>query len=328
MEVVFAAWLVEEGQWINPGDPLFELDTAKANVTVDAFASGQIRDLRVQPGDDVQHGQVVATLHDGEDLSGAGAQPLDTGLPTPRVDSSLTEPMAPPAPAPSPKRAPSPTPALSPRSKFLRHLSEQSASTDFLRNDTQLPTVPPRSDNIPTHQRAAAASASASWLQTPHTSVVATDARAWTPESLVRRVMEILTVNPQYSVRWDGVRIASRDEDHLGILWSTERGPVMTNVSFADVAEHTERALADASARASARRLRPLDHQSRPVVLRWIRSSRVESTTPVLPAGESLMITALLRPQSTTLTVTADQRALDLAALVTLLDALLDERTR
>lgn len=70
MEVAFVRWLKAEGDLVRAGEPLFELDTAKSILEVEAYASGRLSNLRVQPGDVVEPRQVVAMLvEDG----GAGA---------------------------------------------------------------------------------------------------------------------------------------------------------------------------------------------------------------------------------------------------------------
>ncbi|TIV73395.1 MAG: biotin/lipoyl-binding protein, partial [Mesorhizobium sp.] len=59
-------WLKEDGATVNQGEPLFEIDNAKAAVEVEAPASGIVSYVR-SAGEDVQVGEVVAhILQSGE----------------------------------------------------------------------------------------------------------------------------------------------------------------------------------------------------------------------------------------------------------------------
>src|SRR5690606_29201852 len=76
-------WLKHDGDWVEEGDPLFELDTAKATLEVNAFASGYLHDLRAEPGDFVEPLQVVALLSpDRPATRGAGEPPTAEDPPT------------------------------------------------------------------------------------------------------------------------------------------------------------------------------------------------------------------------------------------------------
>jgi len=60
-EAEIAAWLVEDGATILRGDQVLELTLDKANITVEAPASGTLRQ-RAREGDLVAPGDVVATI--------------------------------------------------------------------------------------------------------------------------------------------------------------------------------------------------------------------------------------------------------------------------
>jgi pyruvate/2-oxoglutarate dehydrogenase complex dihydrolipoamide acyltransferase (E2) component len=61
-EVTFARWLRAEGDLVAEGDAIFEVETEKSTVEVQAFASGRLTDLQVHDGDVVEPLQVVAVL--------------------------------------------------------------------------------------------------------------------------------------------------------------------------------------------------------------------------------------------------------------------------
>lgn len=69
MEVTLVRWLRSEGDYVQEGEPLFELDTEKSTVEIEAFAEGRLADLQVSEGDTVEPKQVVAVLvPEGEEM--------------------------------------------------------------------------------------------------------------------------------------------------------------------------------------------------------------------------------------------------------------------
>jgi pyruvate dehydrogenase E2 component (dihydrolipoamide acetyltransferase) len=68
-------WLVEEGDQVKKGQPIFEAESDKATVEVEAPESGRITKLIAMPGEVVQVGGVVAILLIPEDKD----EVLDTG---------------------------------------------------------------------------------------------------------------------------------------------------------------------------------------------------------------------------------------------------------
>jgi pyruvate/2-oxoglutarate dehydrogenase complex dihydrolipoamide acyltransferase (E2) component len=61
-EVVLARWLKDEGEVVRKGEPLFEVDTDKYVVEIEAFESGTLAEILVPAGSDVLPLQVVARL--------------------------------------------------------------------------------------------------------------------------------------------------------------------------------------------------------------------------------------------------------------------------
>jgi pyruvate dehydrogenase E2 component (dihydrolipoamide acetyltransferase) len=70
--------LVSEGDEVNEGQPLLELETEKATVEVPASASGRVKEVRVKEGDTINVGQVIFTLEEG-----AGAAKAEEKKPKP-----------------------------------------------------------------------------------------------------------------------------------------------------------------------------------------------------------------------------------------------------
>ncbi len=59
---VIARWKVAEGDFVNQGDILFEMETGKAMMEVEAPGTGVIRDLAQISGNEVPVGTTVAWI--------------------------------------------------------------------------------------------------------------------------------------------------------------------------------------------------------------------------------------------------------------------------
>ncbi len=114
-EGTLARWLKNEGDGIEPGDVIAEIETDKATMEVEAVDEGTLGKILVADGTEgVAVNSVIAVLvEEGEDLQSveaATAELGDTTVPEPR---SSPQPSAakPPPPAEAPRQAPSPPPA-------------------------------------------------------------------------------------------------------------------------------------------------------------------------------------------------------------------------
>jgi pyruvate dehydrogenase E2 component (dihydrolipoamide acetyltransferase) len=80
-------WLKSEGERVEKGEPLFEVDTDKATQEVEAEASGVLLKIAVESGE-VPVGQTIAVIGDeGEDVSVEDNQP-----PAPAAEEATAEP--------------------------------------------------------------------------------------------------------------------------------------------------------------------------------------------------------------------------------------------
>jgi pyruvate dehydrogenase E2 component (dihydrolipoamide acetyltransferase) len=57
-----SSWLIEEGEYVEKGDYLFELETEKSNVEIEAMASGVLRKVLIQEGEEVLVNTVIAII--------------------------------------------------------------------------------------------------------------------------------------------------------------------------------------------------------------------------------------------------------------------------
>jgi pyruvate/2-oxoglutarate dehydrogenase complex dihydrolipoamide acyltransferase (E2) component len=64
--VTVIKWLVEVGQSIKRGQPLMEIETDKAAMEVESFATGELCEIHVQPEEEVEVGAVIATIEVAE----------------------------------------------------------------------------------------------------------------------------------------------------------------------------------------------------------------------------------------------------------------------
>ncbi|HKK26202.1 MAG TPA: pyruvate dehydrogenase complex dihydrolipoamide acetyltransferase [Gracilimonas sp.] len=93
-EGVIASWNVEEGDKVEAGDIIAEVETDKATMEVEAFDEGTVLKILVEAGDAVPLGGLMAVLgEEGEDISDIleSAGSSDTGRPEETSDDSGSE---------------------------------------------------------------------------------------------------------------------------------------------------------------------------------------------------------------------------------------------
>lgn len=102
-------WLVNEGQQVNRGDPLAEIETDKATVEMEAFASGLLRKIVVPEGETVPVGALLGYI-------GAANEALPDAPTRPAKPSTASTARPVSAPAPAGRQTPSaPPPASAPQ---------------------------------------------------------------------------------------------------------------------------------------------------------------------------------------------------------------------
>ena len=105
-EGTITKWLVKEGEPVTAGKPLFEMETDKLTITMDAEASGTLLKIIHPEGDVVPITQPIAVIGTpGEDISGL------LGGEAPAAPAPAAEAPAAPAVAPAPAAAPAELPA-------------------------------------------------------------------------------------------------------------------------------------------------------------------------------------------------------------------------
>ena len=92
VEARVAKWLKKEGDRVDTGDPLVELETEKIDLEVSADRPGVLRSIKHGEGDDVKVGEVLAVLDAGDGASVKAAAPV-------AAPAAPAAPVAPAAPA-------------------------------------------------------------------------------------------------------------------------------------------------------------------------------------------------------------------------------------
>ncbi len=86
-------WLKNEGDEVQQGEPIMEVETDKATVEIEAPASGILANVTAQAGDEIPVGQVIALI------LAPGEEAPATAAPTPAAAPPPTPPPAEPEPA-------------------------------------------------------------------------------------------------------------------------------------------------------------------------------------------------------------------------------------
>ena len=109
-------WLKSVGEAVGRDEPLFEVSTDKVDSEVPSPAAGTLAEIRVQEGETVDVGTVLAVVSDdGASAGSAAAAPAATApAPTPAPAAAPAAPPEPAAPAPAPAAAPPAAPAPAP----------------------------------------------------------------------------------------------------------------------------------------------------------------------------------------------------------------------
>jgi len=124
-------WLLEEGAEVKTGDPVAEIETDKAVVEFESYASGILHRILVPEGSTVPVGQAIAIIGaPDEKVNGASAAPPAAAAPAPTESPEPSKPATPlPGPAdeiqqpPKPAAAPAPGPVRA--SPVARRLADE-----------------------------------------------------------------------------------------------------------------------------------------------------------------------------------------------------------
>ena len=344
MELVFVRWLRAEGDVVQPGDALFEVDTDKSTVEVEAYASGTVSDLRVGPGDTVAPRQVIGLLlnereaapersaADGEARGhrGRASEPDRSGRRTARVRAT-------------------------PRARRLAEEHGISVAAVAATGAGGIVTaqdvtslldgrsVAPAPASSSRARRAVAERTVRSWQRIPHfhlrLAADVTDAlERMRPTTMVcAAAVRALVAHPECNVAWVDDEARPREGINLGVLVDSTAGLQLGTLRDADRLEMAEldQALRELVARAQTGHLTPDDLASRSLTVSNLGMYPVDGFDAVISAPDTLVLSvgrAVTRPRwfgdgfrarrVIELTLAVDHRALDGAAAARLLGSI------
>lgn len=108
---VLLNWLKKEGDSVNPGDALAEVESDKANMEMEAYESGVIRKILIQAGESVKVGTPLAILAEDEEEDISELLGKVAGAPSSMAPASAVKADA-PAPAAEEPAAAEPAPVV------------------------------------------------------------------------------------------------------------------------------------------------------------------------------------------------------------------------
>src|SRR5688572_15401127 len=88
VEARVAKWLKKQGDTVNAGEPLVELETEKIDLEVSADRAGVLANIKHQEGADVKVGEVLAVLEESTNGSQRAAAPVPEVPKVPEVSAS------------------------------------------------------------------------------------------------------------------------------------------------------------------------------------------------------------------------------------------------
>jgi len=110
-------WLKKEGETVNEGEPLFEMETDKLTITIDSTATGTLLKIVRGEGEVVPITETIAIVGEaGTDVSAFIATPVTSSTPAEPV--SVTAPAVAPVAAPAVTRAPGERVFSTPRARM------------------------------------------------------------------------------------------------------------------------------------------------------------------------------------------------------------------
>jgi pyruvate dehydrogenase E2 component (dihydrolipoamide acetyltransferase) len=318
-EVTLVRWLKEEGEAVAEGEPLFEVDTDKYVVEVEAFETGTLIEIVVPAGTEVVPLQVVARLSP-EGGTVPGRARVDGGEGAERV-SPRTPRAATPEPAVRVLASPKARRLAAELGIDLARLAGRGSGPDGLvtaedveRTTPVLPAVPPsRLEPIPLsrRRRAIAEHMLESKRGVPHFYLLADvdmsevqglrssclTQLGWSrPPSITEFVVaasaRALAAFPAVNVSYTEPGLIRRRQANVGIAVAVEEGllvPVVHGADRLDLAELSERTR-ELAVRAREGRLREADVGDRSIVVSNLGMEGVDAFIAIIDVPDPMIL--------------------------------------
>jgi pyruvate dehydrogenase E2 component (dihydrolipoamide acetyltransferase) len=271
-------WYKREGDRVEPGDVLAEVETDKAAMELEADKSGVVREIRVKEGEAAAVGAVLAILAEGEPAQPSAKPPGDAdgeadGEAPAAASGRPVPPPAPPKPAAKPVRPPPPpTPAAAPQ-PLPPPASKWTPRSGHFTPPAGSPPAGPPPAGLSKLRLAVAKQMTASKREVPHfyvTSEIDMSEAARLRASLAGVVPERITFthlliralaltlprHPRMNASWSDAAIVYHEDVNIGIAVAVEDGliaPVLRGCQRLSLRE-IARATADLVEKAQAGR--------------------------------------------------------------------------
>jgi len=311
-------WIKQEGEQVAAGDLLMEIETDKSAVEIEAPARGFLRGIRVQPGEEVEVGTVMAwILAQDEDIPVAAPTRPAEPPPAPAAPpaSSIDSEDVPPAqgeleaPGAADRAAASPLARrLAADLKFeLKPGGGSGPEGAYVAAD--LAVGPSGPSGMSSARRRTALHTTQVWTTTPHfylgRDVRARRLQGWLEalrqrsgepvtytDLLLRTVAVALARSPQMSDYWIDGDIRHREGTHVGLAIASPQGLVLGTVRGADRLRLKELVAARRGLveRAHAGRLSGADLEGASITISNLGMFGVDRFQAVLAEGQSSLL--------------------------------------
>lgn len=265
---ILSAWLKKDGDQVNEGDAMFELETEKATVEVPAPGSGVLQTL-VEEGADVEIDQVVAKLEEGESAGKAKSQGKKKTKREPKPEKkSEAKPKEEPKEKPAEKPAEPPPPPAPPAAAEAR----ETPSAEGGSRQTRVPMSLIRkrtAERLIEARRTAAHLTTFNEIDLQKVVEIRSQYRDTFEKEhgirigfmsfFVKACCQALRAYPEINSKVDGEDIVYNSYYDIGVAISTDKGLLVPVVRDADTLSFAqiESSIADLATRARAKKLSP-----------------------------------------------------------------------
>ncbi len=312
-------WIKQEGDEVSVGDLLMEIETDKSAVEIEASAKGFLRGLRVQPGEEVAVGTVMAwILAQDEEVPAAAPIPVSSSPATELAEPKPELPSPVPAKPIGPGAMPDDRVAASPLARKLAaerqiELTAGGGSGPggaYVAADLAAATAATAAPvEVSTARRRMALHTTQVWTTTPHfylsRDVRARRLRGWLEalrersgepvtytDLLLRTVGVALRKHPQMSDYWIDGEIRHREGVRVGLAIASPRGLLLATVRDADQLGLAELVAARRRVveRAQAGKLHGSDLEGASITISNLGMFGVDRFEAVLTEGQSSLL--------------------------------------
>jgi pyruvate dehydrogenase E2 component (dihydrolipoamide acetyltransferase) len=313
------SWLKKEGEPVKQGETLFELETEKSVVEVEAQAAGVLRKVLLAENEEVESNTPIAVIGAADeeiDLSRIGDFVEDEAGNAGPVDGALTRVERPPSPAQQGQRSVAVSPRVRRLAAELRvdlaalgiALKGAPIGEDDVRAAAQSPSATAEGSwiDLTTVQRSMKGHIARSWAEIPHfTQIVSVDMtralevrkqrdEAGLNDILVKVTGTVAAAHPKVNGRLDGDRIRTSSEANVSVAIATDAGlvvPVVRSVQGKAVTAVAAE-IKELAKKGREGRFAPADFEGGTITFSNLGAYGIETGTPIINAPQSTLVFA------------------------------------